>query len=924
MKKLLVILCIFIGEHATAQKMPVVTISADSATFYQVVDALEEQTGYRVFYKKEWIDSLRYVFSFSQEPLDEVLDALIKGTKLNYYIDHERVFITNDVRVLTTPKIAELLEIRPSEIQTNVEKGLVFAREYRTGNDQGLSPENRVFEIGDRRKLVAGSRVTIAGYVKEWENGDPVSGVLVYSEKPLVTTTTDETGFYSITLPVGKNKLSYQLVGMKPAQRSLVLFSDGQLNVELEADIMALQEVVIESRRGENVENIQMGIASINVAEIKNVPIVLGERDIMKVATTLAGIKTAGEGAAGFNVRGGKADQNLITLDGAPIYNTSHFLGFFSVFNSETIEDMQIYKGSIPASYGGRLSSVMDISSRRANRDSISGSGGLSPITSKLTLELPLFKGKGGLMLGGRTTYSNWILKNIDNADFQHNRISFSDFNLQHDLDISPNSKLTLSGYYSLDKFKMNSDTLFSASDFRYENKALSLSFLHQFSPKLSFKTSVLYSAYQYELSNDFSPVNAFRQDFDISEGTIKSDLSYSMSEQHEFSGGIEVKKIKTNPGRKFPEGEKSIVQRQETVPEQALESAAFISDQYDLTPNLRLYAGVRYSMFTNFGPQTINTYLPGAPKNSNTKVDSIQYAKGEKIKWYGGLEPRISARFKINKVSSVKGGYSRTRQYVHTLTNSASLSPTDIWRLSSTYLKPQIADQFSLGYYRNFDTDKIETSLEVYYKKIQHLLDFKVGSEFLLNPHVETAVLQGPGKSYGLELSLKKSGRLNGWINYTFARTFLRLDSEYGEERINEGAYYPTNYDIPHAVNLVANYKLTHRLSLSYNFSFRSGRPITYPVGVYDYQGSLSVHYSDRNSYRIPHYMRMDVGVNLEAGHKLGKFAYSYWSFSIYNLLGRDNPYSVFFNVEGKEIKGYKLIVFGVPIPTITYNFKF
>lgn len=912
------------GGSVVAQKFPMVTVSADSATFQQIVEDLEEQTNYRFFFKNEWVDSMRYVFAFSQEPLDKVLNALIEGTKLNYYFQNHQVFITNDVRVIDTPRIAELLEVKPSEIQTNVEKGLVFTREYRSGNDQGLKLDHQVFEIGDRRKLVAGSKATIAGYVKEWGSGEPVSGVLVYNEKPLVTATTDETGFYSITLPVGKNKLIFQLVGMKAAQRNLVLFSDGQLNVEMEADITALQEVVIESRRGANVQNVQMGIASINVAEVKNVPIVLGERDILKVATTLAGIKTVGEGAAGFNVRGGKADQNLIILDGAPIYNTAHFLGFFSVFNSETIEDMQIYKGSIPAKFGGRLSSVMDISSLRANRDSISGSGGLSPVTSKVTLEVPLFKGKAGLMLGGRTTYSNWILKNIDNADFQHNKISFSDLILRHDLDIGKNSKLTLSGYYSIDKFKMKSDTLFSASDFRYENKALSLSFLHHFSPDFSSKTSAIYSSYQYELSNDTSPANAFIQDFDISELTVKSELNYSISDLNDISGGIEVKGIETNPGRKLPVGEESIVKGFETTSEQALESAFFIADEYDLTPKLSLYIGMRYSIFNSYGPQMVYTYLPESPINSNTKVDSIAYAQGEKIKRYGGLEPRIFGRFKINDESSIKGGYIRTRQYVHTLTNSASLSPTDIWRISNTYLKPQIADQFSLGYYKDLPGHKIETSLEVYYKKIQNLLDFKVGAEFLLNPQVEASTLQGPGKSYGAELSLKKSGRLNGWINYTFSRTFIKLDSKHGEERINNGAFYPTNYDIPHAINLVANYKLTHRLSFSYNFTYRSGRPITYPQGVYDFHGSLSVHYSDRNSYRIPHYMRMDLGINLEAGHKLGKLAYSYWSFSIYNLLGRDNPYSVFFNVEGNEIKGYKYIVFGIPIPTITYNFKF
>ena len=457
MKKLLVIFCLLITRYSGAQDYPLLTISVDSATFPELIDVVEKQTKYQVFYKNEWVDSLRYTFSLAQKPLNVVLDTLVRGTKLQYYIHDKQVFITNNVTIISTPKIAELLENKPSEIQNNVEKGLIFARDYRNENGQGTNQENQVLEIGSRQKLASGRTATVAGYIKEKGSGEALVGVLVYHEKTGTTATTDPSGFYSITIPVGKQKLVFKLVGMEPAQRDLALFSNGQLNVDMLTEVMALREVIINSDRGANVENVQMGVSNLKIAEIKNVPIVLGERDVMKVATTLAGIKTVGEGAAGFNVRGGKSDQNLITLDGAPIYNTSHFLGFFSVFNSEAIEDMQIYKGSIPARYGGRLSSVMDISSLRANRDSISGSGGVSPITSKLTLELPLFKGKGGLMLGGRTTYSNWVLRNINNAEFRQNRVSFSDFILRHDLDINPNNKLTLSGYYSTDLFTRDS-----------------------------------------------------------------------------------------------------------------------------------------------------------------------------------------------------------------------------------------------------------------------------------------------------------------------------------------------------------------------------------------------------------------------------------------------------------------------------------
>lgn len=924
MRTPLFLFLLFVIQYAGAQDTPRITLVVDSATFNEVIDHLEKQTVCHFFYKKEWVSSFKYSFALSQQTLEQVLDTLVQNTELHYYIANHQVFITNKVQVVPTPKITELLNRKMSGTGTNVEKGLVFIREYSGELDNRSRSEDGIFEIGSKKKMLAGGSGTVVGYVKDIETGQAVSGVLVYTEKSAITTHTDESGFYSLTLPVGKHALLYQSVSMKPARRNVTVFSNGVLNIEMKPDVRYLQEVLVKSNRGTDVENIQMGVRTINVNETKNIPMVLGERDVMKIATTLAGIKTVGEGAAGFNVRGGKSDQNLVTLDGAPIYNTSHFLGFFSAFNSDAIEDVKIYTGSIPAKYGGRLSSVMDISSRSANHDSVSGSGGISPVTSRLTVEVPLFKGRSGLMVGGRTTYSNWILKKIKNAEFSQNRISFSDFILRHHIDFNPNNKILLSGYYSVDNFRMSSDTLFSAPNFRYRNRAASFSFLHRFSPLLSSMVSVIYSGYGYDLSYDASAANAFTQDFDISEWSVKTELNYSSSDLNEISVGVEIKKIKSNPGTKSPLGDQSIVLRQGIAPERGLESAAFLSDVYNVTPNLSLDLGLRYSMFTYLGSQTVYDYLHDAPKNNYTRVDSTLYGNGENIKTYHGMEPRFSVRFKMNNLSSFKIAYNRTRQYIHTLTNSSSLSPTDIWRLSGSHLKPQLADQFSAGYYRNFDNNKIEASVEVYHKEIENLLDFKVGSRFLLNPNVETATLQGPGKSYGLEIAVKKSGRLNGWFNYTYARTLLKLNSKHPEERINEGAYYPAHYDIPHAINMVANYKVTHRVSVSYNFSFKSGRPVSYPQGVYDFQGSLSVHYSDRNTYRIPNYMRMDIGVNLEAGHKKGKLAYSYWSFSIYNVLGRDNPYSVFFTVERNQIKGYKLVVFGTPIPTITYNFKF
>lgn len=907
-----------------AQELPRVSLTLQDRPLEEAIVQLQTQTGYSFFYRAEWMDSVLVTIQAQNELLTAVLDQLCAGTPLNYFQQGQRVYFTSDIKIFTSPRLAELLNRQSEAIETNVEKGLVFKREYLGGLD-AEDENDRIMEIGKRSQMVAGGTATIAGYVKSAETGEPQIGALVYAEEPLQSALTDENGFYTLTLPPGPRVLHYQLMGMSPVVRRIVLFSNGQLNVDMAVDVLALDEVVIESGRDANVQSVRMGVTSIRVSESKNVPLVLGERDVMKVATTMAGIQTVGEGAAGYNVRGGKADQNLIALDGYPLYNTSHFFGFFSVFNSDVIEDMQVYKSSVPARYGGRLSSVMEIQTKKANRDSISGSGGISPITTRLSLELPLFAGKAGLTVGGRATYSDWVLNQVGNAEFSNNEVAFADVQLRYDHDFDENNRLTLSGYLSNDRFRMDSDTLFSFSNFAYQNQAFSARYGRIFSRQLSGSLTISHAGYHYDLSYDESQENAFSQTFGLEEQTAKVELNYNGYNAHEISGGIEMKRIGISPGTQRPLTENSLVSELDIQREQGLESALFLSDEYAISDRFSLYGGLRYSLFMSLGAQSVNTYLEGAPKNDQTRQeDALQFDRGEIITTYGGLEPRISARYKLGRNSSIKGGYNRMRQYIHTLTNSASVSPTDIWRLTGYHLKPQIADQFSVGYYHSLPRKSIDASAEVYYKDIQNLLDFKVGAEFLLNPFVEAVTLQGPGRSYGFEFSLEKKGRLNGWVNYTYARTLLRLDSEHGEERINGGAYYPANYDIPHTLNLIANYKFTNRLSFSYNFVYKSGRPVTYPTGIYDFYRSVSIHYSDRNAFRIPYYMRMDLGVNLEAGHKKGKMTYSYWSFSVYNLLGRSNAYSVFFSVNRNQIEGHKLVVFGNPIPTISYNFKF
>ena len=886
-----------------------------------VISELERTHDVQFFYQSDWLDSLHFSGDLHGDSLEDKLDHLFSGTSINYFQYEGSVILTQNVAIIDDPEITKSFLSKEKEVSI-IEKGLVFSREY-INQAESSDLENFVFEIGNRNQLVSGGSSTIAGYVKNMEDGEGIEGALVYTQNPFIASSTDENGFYSLKLPNGKHTLFIQFVGMKTTTRNIVLFSNGRMDIEMAVDIIALQEVLVESDRDINVSNVQMGVRKIDIEESKNIPILLGEKDLMKVSTTEAGVQAVGEGASGFNVRGGKSDQNLIMLNKAPIYNSSHFFGFFSVFNSEAMESMEIFKSGIPAKYGGRLSSIFDIRSKSGSKTDFKGEGGISPITGRLTLEIPLIDEKTSLLVSGRTTYSNWILNKSKDAEFNGNKVSFYDINGTLDHEIGEKDRLVLTGYFSKDKFKLASDTLFSFSDFEYTNSNATLDWIHQFNPNFDLNVSAILVKYQYDLSFTDSPPNSFNQDFTLEEKNIEVELNNFVGKRHTLNYGFGAKYYTINPGSKLPLGPESIIAPQVVPKEQGVESFIHISDQFEITDRISVYGGLRYSMFNALGPQTVFSY-EGSVVNSSTRVDSTLYGSGEIINSYHGPEFRLSGRFSITDFSSLKISYNKTRQYVHVMSNSASLSPTDTWRLSNPHLLPQISDQLSVGFYRNMLNNKIETSVETYYKFLQNLKDFKVGSEFMLNQFIERDILQGPGKSYGIEFSVKKKGKLNGWVNYSYARSFIKLDGDAAEEIINGGEFFPTNYDKPHTVNVVSNYKLTRRFSLSLNMTYNTGRPVTIPVAIYKLHDFDNVYYSDRNEYRIPDYFRVDFGMNLEGNHIIKKLSHSFWSFSVYNLLGRDNPYSVFFKVEGGVAKSYQLVVFGNPIPTISYNFKF
>jgi len=691
-------------------------------------------------------------------------------------------------------------------------------------------------------------------------------------------------------------------------------------NFQLNEGIEELDEVVVQGNRDRNVEEALTGVTLIDVEKIKNIPLVLGEQDILKVAIALPGISTAGEGASGYNVRGGRTDQNLILLDNGVIYNPTHFFGIFSALNPFSTGSAEIYKGNIPAEFGGRLSSVFDIKTKDGNTKKFSGEASIGPVTSNVVLETPIIKDKAALLVGGRGTYSNWILRSLDDEQLSNSTASFFDVVAKYNHSINENNEIEATGYFSRDAFSITSDSIFD-----YSNRLVSLKWDHKFNDNNTVGLILSNSEYRFGIEFDGESNDDFDLGYKNNETEIKLKMKYLYSDKHTFDYGLASKLYIVNPGSIDPLGIESEVNPLNIPEERGLESAVFISDRYKVSDKLLIDMGIRYSFYFALGPGSQRIYQANAPLNSGTLTGTEEFDTNEIIETYGGPEARFSARYFLTPTFSIKGSFNNAYQYIHTLSNNTTVSPTDTWKLSDLNIEPQQANQVSLGLYKNFEGNKYELSLEGYYKKQKNLLDYKVGAQLLLNEAIETEVIQGDGKAYGIEFLLKKNeGRLNGWLGYTYSRSFVRLDSEFGEERVNNGEFFASNFDKPHDLSVVANYKFTKRFSASANFVYQTGRPVTFPIGSFEFNNSEFVFYSDRNRFRIPDFYRLDLSFNMEGNHKIKKFAHSFWSFSIYNVLGRNNPYSVFFVTENGEIRALQSSIFAIPVPTLTYNFKF
>ena len=722
----------------------------------------------------------------------------------------------------------------------------------------------------------------------------------------------------SIAMQASSTTKVYVVPGVKKARASI-------------ADDQELAEIVVVAGRQSAVKSTTMGTEKFKPQLLKNIPSAFGESDIMKIVLTLPGVTTVGEASSGYNVRGGATDQNLILFNGGTVYNPSHLFGLFTSFNSDAVEDVELFKSSIPVEYGGRISSVLKVTSKEANMQKLTGSASIGALTSKANLEIPIVKDRVSLLLNGRTTYSDWILKYLpEKSGYKDGTANFYDlggvltwkFNAMH--------RLKVYGYWSKDKFSFS-----SKDNYGYQNRNISAEWRSILNERLTATFSGGLDHYDYFNEDWNTPSMAARLSFGIDQLWGKLHIRQRLTEKQTLTYGLSVQHYKVQAGKYEPVGEASCITTDQLEREKALESAAYIDYEHALTEKLSVSAGLRYTMFNALGPRDVNYYYENELPSEETLLETRR--ETGIIKTYHAPEVRLSFRYALQDNLSLKAGFNTMHQYIHKVSNTSIMSPTDIWKLSDLNIKPQNGWQAAAGIYHETAGKEYEFSAEVYYKHISDYLNYRSSAVLLMNPHLETDVISTKGKAYGIELQAKKPlGKINGWINYTFSRSLLRQDDKGVAMPLNDGDWYPSEYDRPHEVKAVLNYKFTERYSLSSNFNYATGRPTTLPVGIYYnvHNEKYVPYYTDRNTYRIPDYMRLDLAFNIEPTHKLTSFLHSSFSIGVYNALARKNVYNVYYVNEkrqvgasaGKEedIKGYKLSVFGTAIPYVSLNIRF
>lgn len=767
----------------------------------------------------------------------------------------------------------------------------------------------------------AQEKFTVSGYIKDASNGEGLIGVSVYVQEVKSGTQTNPYGFYSLTLPKGTYNLVLTYVGFEKISKIIELNQDVKLDVELKDDSKLLQEVVVTTKKADdNVKNIEMSVNKIDIKTMQKMPALLGEVDIIKSIQFLPGVTSVGEGASGFNVRGGGIDQNLVLLDEAPVYNSSHLFGFFSVFNPDAVKDVKLIKGGIPSQYGGRVSSILDVRMKEGNAKKPRFSGGIGSIFSRFTYERPFLKEKGSFIVALRRSYIDILAKPFLNSDLKGTSFYFYDFTAKANFRANEKNTFFLSGYFGRDTFGAD-------FGFNWGNATTSFRWNHVFNNKLFLNNTVFYSNYDYALQTDLKQKNdqdAFRWKSNIITYSIKPDFTYYPNTNNTITFGGQLTYYTFNPGQAVAIS--GGVERAIGLDDKfAAESALYIGNEQKINSKISLQYGLRYSHYNYLGKGKaleLSAATTDGERRSITKTTLFDW--GKSIQQYGNFEPRFAANFGLGQDNSIKLSYNRLAQYLHLLSNTTASSPLDVWTPSSNNIKPQLADQVALGYFHNFNDNLFETSVEVYYKKLYNQIDYVRNADLLLNPSVEADLLFGKGRAYGVELYVKKAkGKFNGWVSYTLARTERKI------EGLNQNQWFPSRIDKTHNLAIVGIYDLNKRWTFSTNFTLSTGTPASFPTNKFIWQDYALPHnyYDTRNAYRIPASHRLDLAATRQTKYAFFKHGTGEWVFSIYNVYNRRNPFSVFVRqneTDATKTEAVRYAVFGSIIPAVTYNFKF
>ena len=883
--------------------------------FIEFCGIIFRETGVKIYYQEKWVSNLKVTIESDSITALQALMLAVKGTGLKVSVWNNNLVLLPGDKLLAQLPTYESKGIIFDTSEQKAKMLTAIEERYITGRKADII---QTILIGRSGGATNNAKAKVLGRMLDQETGEPVFCATIFIPETKTGALSDINGFFSIMLKPGKYNAMFEFLGYEKKKYMLNVFSDGEFTINMKKAVIQMKEFVVHGDKQMNIRAKDPGLDKMSMKTIKELPMMMGERDILKVSGMLPGIVSAGEGASGLNVRGGGSDQNAFYIEKIPIYNTAHLFGFFPAFNSDIIKDFSIFKGFIPAQYGGRLSSVFNIITRQGNRKHFTAHGGISPIAGNIVIEGPLKKDTCSILLSARSSYSDWILRRIKNPAIRASSASFYDFSGAVNYDIRK-TQISLFVYHSNDHFRLS-----DINDYSYSNSGASLTLSHNYTNSLRGEFALIGSEYSFSTTDKQEISSAYEHAYKMGHYEARADFKHVLSNVNVLDYGASLILYKLDRGTIMPYGEKSLHSNVDLGQEQGLESAMYISDSYDPLSWLNLTVGLRYTMFNPLGPKTVYDYSPGSPKDVRYINDTLKFDKNLPIRWYSEPDLRVAVNMETDENGSVKLAFNQMHQNLFMLNNTITVAPNAQWKLADYHLLPSKSNQISLGVFRTLAQSGLETSVEIYYKRTYNYPEFKDGADFLKSPLTETTVLQGTQKAYGLEFFVKRSNRkLEGWISYTYSRSIVKIDGDHAWDRINGGDAFPANFDIPHALNVILNYHLSRRITFSSIVTYQTGKPITYPISVYYINGIPQLDYSKRNAYRIPDYFRSDVSLTIEGNLKRRKLLHSSIILSLYNLTGRANPYSVYFKNSLGLIKSYQYAVIGVPIFTATWIFK-